>query len=62
MYGSFSSIALASMRIEPMKSSLFSSARRLISSIAFWISSPMWLNASARKPTSLRLRTLTRVA
>ena len=62
MYGSFSSIAFASMRIEPMNSSLFSSARRRISSIAFWISSPIWLNASARTPTSLPLRTATRVA
>ena len=40
-----------------MKSSLFSSARRRISSIAFWISSPIWLKASARTPTSLPLRT-----
>ncbi len=48
--------------MEPMKSSLFSSARRLISSIAFWISSPIRLKASARTPTSLRLRTDTRLA
>ena len=44
-----------------MKSSSFSSARRLTSSIAFWISSPITLKASASTPTSLWLRTLTRV-
>ena len=48
--------------MEPMNSSLFASAWRCISSIAFWISSPIKLKASASTPTSLLLSTVTRVA
>ena len=55
-------MAFASMRMAPMNSSLFTSAWRLISRNAFWISSPIWLKASASTPTSLWLLTLTRVS
>ena len=54
-------MAFASMRMEPMNSSLLRAAAWRICSIDFWISSPIWLKASASTPTSFAVFTETRV-